>query len=501
MYIIRRIDTLLNAVTMYLLVVIGLSILSVIGIFFSFIGVLSLSTTGMLASFGILMTVGYITNQVLIKLYNAPANTYSSLITTLILFCILPPVTSWERAGAAVTAVVIAIASKYILAIHNKHIFNPAAVGALSINFLNIGIATWWIGSADMLPFTLLFGLLLVRKLRRFRLVLSFTVAALVVMLLLGVQDGESTSQVLRTAFSSWPLVFFGTVMLTEPSTMPPTDRLRIIYGFLVGALFASRIDVGPLHSSPETVLLAGNLFAYAVSPKHKLRLKLKERREIGKNLYDLSFVPSRTLTFKPGQYLEWTLPHKKADSRGNRRTFTIASSPTETEIHLGIKVYDPSSSFKQALLAMKPGQKIAAGQLAGDFLLPNDVHQKLVFIAGGIGITPFRSMLQYMNDTNEKRDVTLFYNLSAPDQIAYQSILESNAKTVYVLGSKDAPKTWQGEVGFLNEAMIKKHAPAYLESTFYLSGPNAMVDNYKRLLRSLGVPKRKIITDYFAGY
>lgn len=501
MYLLRHIDNTLNKVTMYLLLVIALSILAIMGIFLSLIGVLSLSTTGMLASLSILMTVGFTTNQVLMRLYKAPANTYSSLITALILFCILPPVTNWERAGAATAAVIIALASKYILALHNKHIFNPAAFGVLAIDLLGIGVATWWVGSADMLPFTLVLGLLVVRKLRRFKLFAGFMIAALIIMLTLGFKDGGSTSMVLRDAFYSWPLIFFGTIMLTEPATMPSTNRLRLMFAIIVGVLFASRFEVGSIHSSPEVALLAGNLFAYAVSPKRRTILTLKKKTKLGSNLYDFAFIPNRRMDFQAGQYMEWVLPHKRPDSRGNSRTFTIASSPTENEVHLGVKIYSPSSSFKQALEAMKPGDKLIAGQLAGDFTLPADTSQKLVFIAGGIGITPFRSMLQYIADTKENRDITLFYSISSPDQIAYQDILAKAALIVPILSSQQTPKSWNGETGLITKEMMVKHAPNYQESLFYISGPNAMVNSYRKLLANLGVPRHRIKTDHFSGY
>jgi ferredoxin-NADP reductase/Na+-translocating ferredoxin:NAD+ oxidoreductase RnfD subunit len=501
MLLVRRIDSLLNSVTMYRLLVYGLSALGGIGIVFSFFGILSLSATGLLASLGILLVVGYAVSELLKKLYNAPANADSSLITSLILFCILPPVTTWQRAAATAVAVTLAIASKYIIAVRYKHIFNPAAFGAAIVGLMGLLHATWWVGSSSMLPFSLLLGLLVARKIRRFRLVASFTLAALLMMVANGLHNDQTVSHILHDAFTSWPLVFFGTVMLTEPATTPPTTNLRVTYGVLVGLLFASQTHAGQISSTPENVLLIGNLFAYAVSPKFRLRLKLKERRQLADHIYELVFTSNQKLKFKAGQYLDWTLPLRKPDGRGNRRTFTIASSPTENEIRLGIKTYEPSSAFKHALLQMKPGDTIMAGQLAGDFTLPKDPAEKLVFIAGGIGVTPFRSMLKYLSDSDQKRDIVLFYNVAAPDQVAYRDILETAATVVYVLGSKDIPRDWQGETGFVTPEMISKHVPNYKDCRYYISGPPVMVDNYKRLLRKQGISRQQITTDHFSGY
>ena len=102
-------------------------------------------------------------------------------------------------------------------------------------------------------------------------------------------------------------------------------------------------------------------------------------------------FAPNRKLAFAPGQYMEWTLGHNEPDSRGNRRYFTLASAPTEDELRVGVKFYQNSSTFKQAMLDMDQNSEIVAAQLAGDFVLPHDPQQKCVFIAGGIGIESIR--------------------------------------------------------------------------------------------------------------
>jgi len=156
--------------------------------------------------------------------------------------------------------------------------------------------------------------------------------------------------------------------------------------------------------------------------------------------VYEFAFTPlDGKLAYKPGQYLEWTLPHKRHDSRGNRRYFTIASSPTETEIKLAARIdTEHSSTFKKALLDMKPGDEIWASQLGGDFRLSRDKGEKLVFIAGGIGITPFRSMVQSIVDQGQRRDITLLYTSLAADGFAYWPLFNqavaSGVKPIYVI-------------------------------------------------------------------
>jgi len=115
-------------------------------------------------------------------------------------------------------------------------------------------------------------------------------------------------------------------------------------------------------------------------------------------------------------------------DSRGNRRYFTIASSPTEKELRLGVKFYPNGSSFKKALASMNEADTIIASQLSGDFIMPSNKKKKLVFIAGGIGITPFRSMIKYLIDTKQKRDIVLIYSNRTKTDVIYKNIFDSAA-------------------------------------------------------------------------
>lgn len=144
--------------------------------------------------------------------------------------------------------------------------------------------------------------------------------------------------------------------------------------------------------------------------------------------IVDFVFKPSQQLAFTPGQYMEFTLEHQSPDSRGNRRYFTLASSPTETTVHLGVRFYKNSSSFKRAMYWMDGKTRLIAGQIAGDFTLPADATEKLVFIAGGIGITPFRSMLKYLLDTQQRRDIVLIYVNKAAQEIVYAEPRQGNS-------------------------------------------------------------------------
>jgi ferredoxin-NADP reductase len=204
---------------------------------------------------------------------------------------------------------------------------------------------------------------------------------------------------------------------------------------------------------------------------------------------------------------MEWTLDHDHPDSRGKRRYFTLASAPTETLLRIGVKIEASGSSFKQELVehALRKRPMVAA-QVAGDFTLPGDQNQKLAFIAGGIGVTPFRSMVKYLTDTGEDRDVVLLYANRNFEEIVYRNVFQEaerlwRFRPVYVLSEpSSAPVSWRGETGRIDAAMIARQIPDYDERLFYISGSQALVEAAQRALRELAVKGERIKTDYFSG-
>lgn len=503
----KYIDQLLNSITMYRVVMYGLLFLSLMAIAFGFMNILNFTGLVLLASFVFLVVVCLIVNTLLSFIFKASMNLESWLITALILFLILPPATNLNGYIVLAAAGAISMISKFVFAIKKKHLFNPAAIGIFILALAGIGSANWWVGSYYLLVPTLVVGFLIVRKIRRFSLFFAFIVTALLTILFTRVSADIQPLELVGEVLSSWPIIFFATVMLTEPQTAPPTRNLQILYGIIVGLIFGSKFSFGPIYPTPEFALVVGNLFSYIVSPKQKLFLKLKEKVQVAKDTYEFIFISDKKLDFKPGQYIEWTLDMTDFDSRGNRRYFTIASSPTEEDIRLGIRLSPQSSKFKERLMDLEINDKIVASQLSGDFTPSNDPKEKMVFIAGGIGVTPFRSIIKYMVDKQDERDVVMFYANNFEEDIAYRNLFDEaasklNLKNVYVLTEKlHAPKDWKGEVGFLNEDVVKKHVPDYKERKFYLSGPQAMVVAYKKLLMSMGVSQFSIVTDYFPGF
>ena len=351
---ISYIDNQLNKITMYRLVLYYLIFLLGAAVLFSMAGLLAYDPFSLLVSIGFLLGVSWITNRLFAWTYGVPANVESVYISALILALIITPIQSFNDLWFLAWAGILAMASKYILAIKGKHLFNPVAI-AVALTYFTINqSASWWIANGTLLPAVLIGGLLVVRKVGRFDMVLSFLGATLTLTVLASLFSGEGVIATLQKTISYTPLLFFAFIILTEPITTPPTEKLRMIYGALVGILFVPQFHLGSFYLTPELAILIGNIYSYFVSPKAKLTLKLKERARIAPDVYEFVFATPRKFSFVPGQYMEWTLGHNEPDSRGNRRYFTMASSPTEQNLRLGVKFDKKPSTFKKAMLSMK---------------------------------------------------------------------------------------------------------------------------------------------------
>jgi len=499
------VDSLVDRITMYRLVLYYLAALLAGAFLLGMFRVIAIDPTALAFSAVVVTFFAWASNTLFARIFGAVPNIESGYITALILVLILDPPTATNLAGVGVVvfAAVWAMASKYVLAARRRHIFNPAALGLALPGLLLAEPASWWISTVTpLLPVMLIGGFLLVRKLRRFDLVLAFAAANLIATFI-----GSAPSEIpgeLRLTLLESPFFFFAFVMLTEPLTAPQHKIWRLAYGALVGVLMSPNFHVGSYYFAPEVALLAGNLVTFAVSPQGRVILTLERIERAATEAYDFVFRPDRRLAFAAGQYLEWTLPLRRPDTRGNRRYFTIASAPTEESVRLGVKFSAEGSAFKRELAELRPGDTIVASQLAGSFTLPADRERKLAFIAGGIGITPFRSMLVELLDRDEPRPIVVLYGIRRSGEIAYRDVLDAaenrlGIPTYYTVAEPDAAEEGMS-VGFVSEAMIRRHVPDFAERTFYVSGPQPMVSAVRHILRGLGVPFWRIKIDFFPG-
>lgn len=500
---INWLDTFLDRVTMYRLLLYYLIGLELVAIGLAALGVLHFSVLDLTFSAIYLTAVCWVSNKVFGYVFNAPTNVESPYITALILALIISPTHSTQGLIFLTAAGGLAIASKFLLAIRGRHIFNPAAIAVILTSYGAGDSASWWVGTASMLPFVLLGGILLVRRIRRTEMVLWFVGSALAATALYGLVGGQNPLTLIDKEILNSALFFAAFVMVTEPLTSPTTRANRALYSTLVGVIFPPQFNIAGFFSSPEIALAAGNIFAYVVGPRAKTFLHLTDRKVLNRNSLDFVFTPERAFSYQPGQYMEFTFQHPHTDSRGARRYFTLASSPTEPDVRVGIKFYDPGSSYKRELLGATKDTPIIAGQLGGDFTMPKDQNRTLVFIAGGIGITPFRSMIKYLVDTKQQRDITLIYSAHHSEDIAYRDVFDAaqaqlGVKTYYfVSDTHTKPPFYTARI---NGPLLKQLA-LDANSLFYISGPHDMVVDTEKALHGNGVPASRIKKDFFSGY
>jgi ferredoxin-NADP reductase/Na+-translocating ferredoxin:NAD+ oxidoreductase RnfD subunit len=504
-------DRLLDRISMYKLLLYYLIALLAIAFGLSILGVLHFGAASIALSVTILVVACWVINKVFAAIFNAPTNVESVYITALILALIIPPTTNGnvaEHITFLLAASGLAMASKYILTVNKKHIFNPAAIAVALTALGPRQSADWWVGTSLMLPYVLIGGVLLVHKIRRGRMVSIFFISTLVATIIYSLLAGQDVFTTLSQTITTSAMFFLGFVMLTEPLTTPPTTKKQTWYAIFTGILFPPQFHILTLYSTPELALIAANIFSYIISPKTKLFPTLKQILRLTPDTADFVFnTNTKKFAYEPGQYMEWTLPHNGTDNRGNRRYFTLASSPTEPDIHIGVKFYDKGSSYKETLMNINRETPIVAAQVSGDFVLSKDPKRKLVFIAGGIGVTPYRSMVKYLLDTKETRTITMLYSARTAADFAYKDIFEQARReigmnTVYVITHRAADISHQNIRNKpIDAEMIKHEVPDYHERMFYISGTQSMVKAMRGILTNLGVPGHQIKVDYFSGY
>ena len=502
------IDAFLDRVTMYRLVVYSLAGIFVWSLACSALGLIAPQPWEIFFSAATVVLVGWGINYVFANITGAVTNSESALITGLILALIVP-VNFPNNFLFLVLAGVFSSASKFLLTVEKQHLFNPAAAVVVAAALLTDSAATWWVGVPALLPAVLVAGFLIVRRTQREGMVLTFlTVYFALVGGAAFVRTGNPAAvfQVYSIAVFSSAVFFFAVIMLTEPLTAPGKKSLRLVFAGLVGALYATpSLRLGGIGFTPEWALVLGNVFSFAVNPKYRFVLPLDRKEQLSKNALAFLFRPADMVDFFAGQYMEWTLPHEGVDSRGNRRYFSLASSPTEDDLMVVARFPDKPSSYKRTMQVMNPGQTIVAAQLSGDFVLPEG-NEKLVFIAGGIGIAPFRSMIKYLVDKRVQKDVVLIYSEHNRSDFLFADLFDQAAEmgvqTVYVVTDPKAEESgWKGKIGHIDAKMITELVPDFGERKFFVSGPQLLVGAAKKTLESLGLPRAQIVTDYFPGY
>ncbi len=480
-------DRFIDRLTSYRLMLYFLLSLAGLAFIGSFLDKFPYSWNEILLSVASLMAICWTADRLISKFLNIPANNESSYITALILALILPPPKNLHEFALIAAAAIAAIASKYILTLHKSHIFNPAAVGAFLAGEIFHKYPSWWVGTKFITPLVVIGGILILRKMKRFTLIGIF-LAVYLLYLIFGTSSGGDL-HFLWLEIISTPLLFFAVVMLIEPQTSPAAKNKYISYAILVGVLYSAT----KLKLSPEEALLIGNLFVLLFAHSRRFELKYVGRAKEADGIYSYGFALPKDFSYQAGQYMEWTVKNQSNDRRGNRRYLTVSSSPTENGVMFTIKQPEKASAFKQTLARFKPGDTILASHIAGNFTLPKDPIKKIAFMGGGIGVTPYRSMIKYLLDKNERRDVALLYSSNSEAELSFKKLFEQakniGLKTSYITDTK------------IDSQKIQNLLPDFKERMFYISGPYAYVQSIQSTLLSMGVKLGNIMTDYFPGY
>ena len=210
-------------------------------------------------------------------------------------------------------------------------------------------------------------------------------------------------------------------------------------------------------------------------------------------------------LTYKAGQYAIIDLGTKE-DPEGPVRSFTMASSPTENFILISTRLRE--TPFKKKLASLDVGSHVNVTAPLGKFVSHEDYSKPAVLLSGGIGVTPFRSMIKYSTDKQLPVKIVMFDSNRNLENILYKkefdewASLNENLKIVYSLDVGD--NGWKGERGFINKIMITRYLSITEldNSIFYICGPPAMLNAMKKLLQEdLDIPKERIKVEEFIGY
>lgn len=232
---------------------------------------------------------------------------------------------------------------------------------------------------------------------------------------------------------------------------------------------------------------------------------KISGKKEVAKDTLSVEFdLLGKKVDFLPGQFITVRLlnpPYE--DEKGNERFFSINNPPRENQkIVITTRIRD--SAFKKSLRELPIASDVEVGDPGGSFVLPKDNLRPLVFIAGGIGITPFLSMLRHVREQKLNYKITLFYSNKNKDSTAYLEELknmEKDIKNFKFIPTMTEDETWQGEKGRIDSVFIKKHVTDLNLHTYFVAGPPQMVDGIVKALEEAGVENENIKKENFTGY
>ncbi|WP_373895329.1 ferredoxin--NADP reductase [Virgibacillus sp. CBA3643] len=233
--------------------------------------------------------------------------------------------------------------------------------------------------------------------------------------------------------------------------------------------------------------------------------IKLKKKELVANDTMAFHWEMPEGFEFKAGQLTHIKLINpSEIDEEGTKRPLSLVYAPSENELVTATRLRD--SAFKRVLKDLPEGSEVEFDGANGSFTLHKTESTPAVFIIGGIGITPVRSMIAEATNQETDHDITLLYSNKTPDDAPFLSDLENmekrnpNFKFVPVMTRSNADE-WSGERGHIDAEMLKRHVSDINKPIYYLSGPGGMVEAMQEMLIEAGVNEDNIRAEEFAGY
>jgi len=234
---------------------------------------------------------------------------------------------------------------------------------------------------------------------------------------------------------------------------------------------------------------------------------KLNKKENLAEGTMGFYFAKPDGFQFKPGQYMDLTLiDPPETDAEGNIRSFSIASAPEEEYLLFATRMRD--TAFKRFLRTAHADLEVNMEGPMGSFTLHNNAAKPAVFLAGGIGITPFSSIIRHAARAKLPHRLHLFYSNRRPEDAAFMDVLrqleKENANFKFIPSMSEMNKsaqTWNGETGFINKDMLARYLTSLQGPIYYIAGPPAMVTAMRQMLVAAGVDEDDVRTEEFAGY
>jgi ferredoxin-NADP reductase len=239
-----------------------------------------------------------------------------------------------------------------------------------------------------------------------------------------------------------------------------------------------------------------------------KLTLRLAAKSEVAHKTMSFRFdLNGKTFPFKPGQSIQLTLvPPPREDEKDNERTFSIASSPNDAFVLVATRM--TGSAFKKTLAKSPNGAPVTIAGPEGSFVLDADNRRPVAMFAGGIGITPFRSMIKFAREENLPRHLTLIYSNRTPEDAPFLEELQrwgrdnANFRLIATMTEPEKSKRgWNKLTGYVDANFVRENLADPSQFACYVSGPPKFVRGISRSLRAVGVKKQNLHTDEFTGY